>query len=181
MTKVRFSFIAAVITVFAAVSACSPDARYRALDFFFDGVPPPGEKQNKNVAGKQKDLRKRADGAPRARSHGPYEAKLCNACHERGGSNKLILPVEKLCLNCHDLNLKTRHIHGPVASGGCRVCHDPHGSGKPFLLVAEPTQFCFYCHDETEVRSHEVHQDATGPECTDCHNPHGSNNDFLLK
>ena len=183
MRNVRFLIIAAVTAALVAISACAPDTRYRALSFFFDGVPLPGEQKHNyddtTVAGRK--LKQARGAAPRARSHGPYAAKMCDACHERGGSNKLLMPVEKLCLGCHDLNLQTRKIHGPVASGGCRVCHDPHGSGKPFLLVAEPSTFCFYCHDEAEVRSHEVHGAIGGSECTDCHNPHGSDNDYLLK
>jgi predicted CXXCH cytochrome family protein len=114
-------------------------------------------------------------------THGPYAAGLCEACHLRGGGNQLILPVEKLCLNCHDLKTNRKHVHGPVASGGCRVCHDPHGSGKAYLLVSDPTTFCFFCHDEAEVKTREVHASATGTQCTDCHDPHSSDSNFMLK
>jgi predicted CXXCH cytochrome family protein len=169
-----------MMTLLAA--GCSPEVRYRTLSFFFDGVPPPAGSTPGAFAGKgpgssQKD----AAGKPRPSSHGPYAARLCDACHQRVGSNKLILPVEALCLNCHELNIQKKHIHGPLASGGCRVCHEPHGSGKPLLLVAEPNKFCFYCHDETEVGTRAAHKESGGVECTVCHDAHSSNSEFLLK
>ncbi len=175
--RVRLTLIAAIAAILA-VAGCAQETRYKTLSFFFDGVPEPGQ-EHVYVVGGRRIQQKVTTG--QFRSHGPFAAKMCNACHQRDGSNKLILPVEKLCLNCHDLNLHTRKQHGPVVSGGCRVCHNPHGSGKPFLLVAEPTTFCFYCHDQTEVMSHDVHRDSGGMQCTECHNPHGSDNDYLLK
>jgi predicted CXXCH cytochrome family protein len=162
------------------VSGCSPETRYRALSLFFDGVPKPGTPDLSGGKGAG-ILPKEAAGKSRPSTHGPYAARMCEACHQRGGSNKLILPVEALCLHCHDLNIQKRKVHGPLASGGCRVCHEPHGSGKPFLLVAEATQFCFYCHDKIEVGSREVHKKSGGAECTVCHDAHSSNNDFMLK
>jgi predicted CXXCH cytochrome family protein len=169
--------LASGTAVLLVLSACSPQTRYDVLSFFFDGVPKPGEAAKGPAS---TTMTARAEAAT-GRKHGPYAAKMCSACHRQDGSNQLILPVEKLCLNCHNLNIRTRKIHGPVASGGCRVCHDPHGTGKPFMLVAEPSKFCFHCHDPAEVGSHEVHKSLGGAECTDCHNPHGSDNDFLLK
>jgi predicted CXXCH cytochrome family protein len=164
------------------VSGCSPETRYRTLSFFFDGVPTPAGVTENRSGNTGRDTRPKEDVLKvRPSTHGPYAARLCEACHLRGGSNKLILPVEVLCLNCHELNIKKRKIHGPLASGGCRVCHEPHGSGKPFLLVADPTTFCFYCHDEAEVGSREAHKKSGGAECTVCHDAHSSNNDFMLK
>jgi predicted CXXCH cytochrome family protein len=174
-------FIAGIIATLA-VSGCSPESRYRTLSFFFDGVPKPGEETVQVAGGKiSRTSQKDAPGKIRPTTHGPYAAKMCDACHQRGGSNKLILPVEELCQNCHDLNIQRKHIHGPVASGGCRVCHEPHGSGRAYLLVSEPTTFCFYCHDEAEVGSREVHQASAGTQCTECHDPHSSDGDFMLK
>lgn len=163
------------------VSGCSPETRYRTLSFFFDGVPLPGESGTDVTSGKEKKRQQKGIAvAARFGYHGPYAARMCEACHQRGG-NKLIMPVESLCLHCHVLNIQKRHIHGPLASGGCRVCHEPHGSGKPYLLVSEPSKFCFHCHDEVEVNTREVHKSSVGTECTVCHNPHGSDSEFLLK
>src|SRR5512139_3378133 len=93
-----------LMTLLAA--GCSPEARYRTLSFFFDGVPPPAgsEPGMRGPGGPQKE----AAGKVRPSSHGPYAARLCEACHQRGGSNKLLLPVETLCLYCHDLNIQKK-------------------------------------------------------------------------
>ncbi|HYA87951.1 MAG TPA: cytochrome c3 family protein [Nitrospirota bacterium] len=168
----------ALLMITLAVLGCSPETRYNTLSFFFDGVPAPGDHGDQTTLGRRKSLRAK-EGSPEYKSHGPYAAKLCDACHVQGGG-QLIMPVEELCLNCHNLNIRKKYIHGPVASGGCRVCHNPHGSGKPFLLVDEPRTFCFYCHDPVEIGSREVHKDSVGTQCTECHNPHASDNDFLL-
>ena len=171
-------FVAGTVALFA-LYGCSAETRYQTLSFFFDGVPQPEERISDPLTGSMTKTGPKQ--AVPFRYHGPYAAKLCWACHQQDGGNKLILPVEKLCLNCHDLNIQKKHIHGPVAAGGCRICHDPHGSGKAFLLVAEPSTFCFYCHDEAEIKTREVHKSAGSTQCTVCHNPHGSDNNFLLK
>jgi len=172
-----------VVGILSALLAagCTPEARYGTLSFFFDGVPPPGGNGAAARGKRPGSLTKEAGAKIRPSTHGPYAARLCEACHQRGGSNKLILPVEALCLNCHELNIGKKYVHGPLASGGCRVCHEPHGSGRPLLLVAEPSKFCFHCHDEAEVGSRETHRAAGGTECTACHDAHSSNNEFLLK
>jgi len=172
--------LATVMTVLA-VSGCSPETRYRTLSFFFDGVPKPGEQAAPAAPGSSPGARS-ADASAKTpyKTHGPYDAKLCEACHLRGGG-KLVLPVEQLCLYCHELNIRKKHVHGPVASGGCRVCHLPHGSGHAFLLVSEPTTFCFYCHDKAAVDAEEVHRTARGTQCTQCHDPHSADSEYLLK
>ncbi len=176
----RLMLIAGIAGALAA-AGCSPETRYRTLSLFFDGVPDPA-KQKTDTAGGGKGGTTALDssGKPRFINHGPYAAQLCDACH-RGDDNSLLLPVEDLCLNCHVLNIKKKHVHGPVASGGCRACHHPHGSGKQFLLSSEPTTFCLTCHAKAEVESREVHQAAQGTQCTECHDPHGSDNDFLMR
>jgi predicted CXXCH cytochrome family protein len=162
--------------VLLAFSGCSPETRYETLNFFFDGVPVPGELKT----GAKDRRRREPSDVPIFRKHGPYAAKMCEACHRQGGGD-LIMPVEELCLNCHDLDLQKRKIHGPVAAGGCRVCHHPHGSGKAFMLVSEPADFCFFCHDKAEVLSRDTHKAAAGMTCTECHDPHSSDNDYMLR
>jgi predicted CXXCH cytochrome family protein len=167
------------IAALLVVSGCSPETRYHTLSFFFDGVPDPAALNADTAGGDEPGTRDTA-GKPRFRNHGPYAAKLCEACHLPGGG-RLIMPVEELCINCHALNIRKKHVHGPVASGGCRVCHHPHGSGKPFLLASEPTSFCFFCHDKDEVGTRQAHKDAQGVQCTECHDPHSSDNNFMLR
>jgi predicted CXXCH cytochrome family protein len=161
------------------LSGCSPSTRYKVLSFFFDGVPDPDMIEGAVSMDWKKRGREGKGERQRVGEHGPFAAKMCDGCHKRG-SNELILPIEKLCLNCHNLQIEKRLIHGPVIAGGCRICHEPHGSGQPYLLVSESERFCFYCHNERSVLKNPVHE---GPEikCTDCHDAHASDNEYLLK
>jgi predicted CXXCH cytochrome family protein len=180
MNRPHLPLLATVMTVLA-IAGCSPETRYRTLSFFFDGVPNPDELAAPAAAGRSPGGRPPEAAAKSPyRSHGPYDAKLCEACHLRGGG-KLVLPVDQLCLYCHELAVGKKHMHGPVASGGCRVCHLPHGSGHAFLLVSEPTAFCFHCHDKAAVGAGDVHRAAPGTQCTQCHDPHSSDSEYLLK
>ena len=158
----------------------SPQQRYRILSFFFDGVPDPTKKNLEEGSGGEG---KNAKTSMRAsyHEHGPFAAKLCDSCHESTGSNKLILPIEELCINCHQLNIKKRLVHGPLATGNCRTCHDPHGSSYRYLLVTESKTFCYFCHNSEDILKREVHQKNNTEECTACHDAHASDKDFLLK
>jgi len=156
----------------------SPEQKYKALSLIFDGVPKPGEEDPSKKL-KIRDRRQPTGTAGFYGEHGPFAAKLCDACHE-AGSNELVMPVEELCLNCHVLNLKKKKIHGPVASGGCRVCHNPHGSQYKYFLMDESVKFCFYCHKKEDVLKREVHKQTT-EQCTTCHSAHSADNEFLLK
>jgi predicted CXXCH cytochrome family protein len=142
---------------------CEAQTRYKVLSFFFDGVPPP---QDQSLLANVADA-KGPDGehVPRASKHGPYEAKMCAACHDPN-TNALLLPRDKLCFKCHEVRTGRRQ-HGPFASGGCLVCHDPHRSSSQYLLVAPAKEFCMYCHDSKEIYSRKVH-------------PHGSDNEYFL-
>ena len=158
----------------------TPQTRYKVLSFFFDGVPPPGATSANEDVSKLKK-REGLDTAGTYKEHGPYAAKLCNACHD-SGSNALILPIEELCLSCHSqvLGKGKQKLHGPVAAGGCRICHNPHGSQYPYYLIDESKKFCYYCHNEEDVLKREVHR-QTSEQCTFCHSAHSSTNACLLK
>jgi predicted CXXCH cytochrome family protein len=157
---------------------CEAGTRYQVLSFFFDGVPAP-EDQSSLSKGAGTDANNPA-GRPEqhASKHGPYAAKLCAACHDPN-TNALLLPKDKLCLKCHDLQTG-RKQHGPVASGSCLVCHDPHRASNEHLLVAPAREFCMFCHDPKEIYAREAHRGIT-TSCTVCHNPHGSDNDYFLR
>ncbi len=158
------------------VCGCRATTRYEVLSFVFDGVPQPvngsdGTADSDNKPSTAKVQRRHS-------KHGPYGAKMCNACHQKG-TNTLLLKKEELCFKCHSFQ-PAKKQHGPLASGGCTVCHDPHRSSYEYLLVAEDREFCTYCHDPNDVYSRDVHQGIDSA-CTVCHNPHGSDNDFLLR
>lgn len=154
---------------------CEAKTRYQVLSFFFDGVPPP---EDRIVNGDTGAVMKKPEQQQKPSKHGPFAARMCNACHD-SNTNALLLPRDKICLKCHVLETARRQ-HGPVASGGCLVCHDPHRSSSEYLLVSSVKGFCTYCHDPKEIYEREVHRDNTAS-CTDCHNPHGSDNDFFLR
>jgi predicted CXXCH cytochrome family protein len=174
-----FIFAGVLVLALFLLCSCDPMTRYKTLSIFFDGVPNPEEEalQARNV--------KAGGGRPKQaaatyKMHGPYAARLCSACH-RVGTNVLVLPIEKLCFNCHVLQLDKKYVHGPVAAGGCKICHDPHGSSFPYLLVSEARNFCLRCHNEKDIAKNEAHQGVAGEECTDCHDAHSSDKAYLLK
>jgi predicted CXXCH cytochrome family protein len=164
----------------AAVLAtgCDATTRHRILTHFFDGVPPLQE------AGQAPGASRAPGGgaapAAKVREHGPYAAKLCDACHDPLATNALVVPRDQLCGRCHEIRLDKKYVHGPLASGGCLVCHDPHSSPNSHLLVSESGGFCFHCHDRDSVARIGGHEDLEGG-CTDCHDAHQSDTKYLLK
>jgi len=171
--------LAALWLCLILLAGCAAETRYKTLSFFFDGVPLPGDhmKPGEGAAGASPD-----GGGGRKKGHpsihGPYAAKMCDACHQ-AETNRLLLPKEELCLKCHTFP-PVRRQHGPLAAGGCLACHDPHRSGNQFLLVSEAKIFCMHCHDPKDIYSHEAHQ-GRDLVCTECHSPHGSDNEYLLR
>jgi len=159
---------------------CSATSRHKALTLFFDGVPP----LHNADATQRQQTSATTIGAPfrqfAGSEHGPYAAKMCNACHEGGATNALVAPIDELCFRCHAITLDKKFIHGPLASGGCLVCHDPHSSQHPHLLVSESGGFCLGCHDRETVAKIEAH-DGLNENCTTCHDAHGSDTKYLLK
>ncbi len=170
-----------ILTTTMLYGCGDPATKYKLMSFFFDGVPHPDAEK-----AKQSEIQARAENSSgkitlkKYGEHGPFAAKLCEGCHARGATNRLIMPVEALCNNCHVLRTGTKNVHGPIAGGGCIVCHEPHGSGYPFLLVSEPQDFCLYCHKKDDVLKNPVHSDAE-LQCTTCHDAHMSDNEFLLR
>ena len=162
----------------AVLSGCSSTTSYRVLRIFFDGVPNPEEK--KAAAAQPGAVPGKAAPSAAFSEHGPYAARLCEACHQKQ-TNVLIVPKQDLCYRCHDLQLNKKYVHGPLASGGCVVCHDPHSSPYRHLLVAESSTFCLRCHDAGEVSQNPAHQQAGEAQCTDCHDAHMSDHPYLLK
>jgi predicted CXXCH cytochrome family protein len=171
MSLVLFFFIA------MSLAGCAAETRYKVLSFFFDGVPKPEAEKEGGVATKKEEVSAAAPST--SVIHGPYAARLCDGCHEKG-SNALLLPVQELCYKCHVFKMDKRYIHGPLASGGCIVCHDPHSSGNKFLLVSESEHFCIRCHDEKAIMANQAHK-GTDMKCISCHNAHMSDKKYLLK
>jgi predicted CXXCH cytochrome family protein len=176
----RVMLAACPALVAALLIGCSGQSRYEILSLFFDGVPPPPpvEVAEGKPAGASAGSAEESRFTPR--NHGPYAAKLCNACHESAATNTLVAPRDQLCFQCHELKLDKKYIHGPLASGGCLACHDPHGSRYRYFLVSESDTFCVYCHDRQAIARIEAHAGMQG-QCTECHDAHMSDKQYLLK
>ena len=161
------------------LAACDATTRHSVLTYFFDGVPPlPQEGAQGNAPPGAPAL---AGQRPASfQEHGPYAAKMCNACHNEARGYALVAPAGQLCSQCHDLKLDKRYVHGPLASGGCLVCHDPHSSMFRPLLVSDSDDFCFHCHDPESVAMNPAHA-VRSEACTNCHDAHMSDRPFLLK
>jgi predicted CXXCH cytochrome family protein len=167
--------------------ACSVQDHYRALTFFFDGVPNP---EDSKLSDSSKILNNPADSAKLNAIagnqdfdiHKPYLEKECDMCHNPGRMGSFKLSMPELCTQCHtDLALKVNYEHGPVASGYCTECHNPHKSKEKKLLVRAGKELCLYCHDSETLYNNSFHDSSDKTNCTSCHNPHGSNNHSLLK
>ena len=158
---------------------CDATSRYRVLSLFFDGVPPPPAPARNVTAGEAlpTDL---ALQRIRHSEHGPYAARLCQACHNAAATNALIVPGDQLCFRCHQFKTDKRYVHGPLASGGCTACHDPHNSRYRYLLLSESDTFCLYCHDRQVIAKNPAHANTDAP-CTVCHDPHMSDRKYLLR
>lgn len=161
------------------VTACNTPSGHRILTFFFDGVPPL-RTPAVLAAGRRPGETGPAGPLVPVSEHGPYAAKLCDACHETGRGNALVVPGDQLCGRCHVLDLGKKYVHGPLNAGGCLLCHDPHRSGHESLLLADSAVFCIGCHEHRSLGPTEGHE-AGGPSCTACHEAHMSDREFLLK
>ena len=176
----RNIFLIALMAALVLGYGCTPEQKYKVLNFFFTGVPTP---VTEKVSGADNKTPGKGSLATMSdyKAHGPYAAKLCSVCHERG-SNALLMPVGELCLYCHASVLATNSkiLHGPVATGACIVCHSPHGSPYPYFLNDESKKFCYFCHSRNDILKTPVHQN-TDEQCTECHSAHSSDNEYLLK
>ena len=117
-------------------------------------------------------------------THGPYAARLCEACHlERGEGTAGIAAAallrhsrDTLCRHCHQGTLVSEvadvgaSLHGPVAAGLCLACHLPHRSREPFLLRSPREQVCGGCHRAATLLGD--HPEVAEGECIECHDPH---------
>ncbi len=204
------------LTLSASFSACGAGGR-GVLTFFFDGVPQEDTiSKDGSAADTFANLRERREAERKARMdsitaanrlqmHQPYADKDCSACHtmpdrKKSGGNLsfsfsstgktsfLKMPVESLCISCHEDKSVTyaeeqeMTIHSPVEEGECLTCHEPHRSRYENLLkTSTARELCLGCHDESIPEGEDDHPELEdSDDCTDCHNPHMSDGEFLL-
>jgi predicted CXXCH cytochrome family protein len=103
--------------------------------------------------------------------HGPIDAGMCELCHDPHGSGtiaQLKMPINKLCLSCHEQIGAEAHVNrssygeGHPLSGkpdisskgkgrelSCVSCHEPHGGEFRYYFQAgkeNRMDLCQYCH-----------------------------------
>lgn len=177
-----------LLTSFLIFTGCDKYARYRALNFFFDGVPHPDEplKEEKSASVKTAKVEetKKVElplKLPRYK-HPPAEGKDdCSFCH--GPVSRITVPPKDMCLKCHEHLKENRpFMHGPAAVD-CVVCHNVHDSPTKNLLRKVGNIVCFDCHDKTGIVNAEPHKELKEEElvCLSCHDPHGGKDKFFLK
>lgn len=170
-----------VVVAVTLLNGCSAATRYRVLSFFFDGVPKPGGPDQAGGAGGRATASSRASSRTVVRfTHGPYGAKLCDACHAQRTLGGFVAPWSELCVRCHELRTDQKVLHGPFAAAECLECHNPHASPRRYMLVAEVGEMCQKCHSRASLTSVGAH-DPFDDRCTDCHHPHASDRDRLLR
>jgi predicted CXXCH cytochrome family protein len=88
-------------------------------------------------------------------SHGPYDARLCSACHAEpeGGEVRLVAAtINGLCYDCHtDIKMRIEgagnsHKLLEESDRSCEDCHDPHAAGQQFMLTKPVYELCVGCH-----------------------------------
>ncbi len=170
-----------------------PEARYRTLSFFFDGVPRPGEaeaiaaaaaeaRQNAVAGGAGTGAQKSDVGTP-VYYHAAYLQRLCTGCHDPQTGYDTTQVTARTCRKCHEgygEPVPGDWVHGPVVQDRCDMCHEPHKSEFAGLLKQAQPTLCFDCHDSEFVRTDPYHAKLEAPRCSDCHDPHAAGNRLLL-
>jgi predicted CXXCH cytochrome family protein len=162
--------------------ACAPESRYKALSFFFDGVPG-GQEERVKTAEPHADLSRFHPTAapfkpiptplPIVSVHKPVAEHRCAECHDKGRGYEVITISQSLCDKCHkEQRLKEKWDHGPINLGECLPCHVAHESAYPHLLDRPVPDVCLICHQEDMNRKERYHDVFNVNECAKCHNPH---------
>ena len=166
------------------ITSCDEVERYKALTFFFDGVPRVGGEVPAQEFAK---MRPKAVGyiqeQPKTVEHG--SRKDCDFCHERlweVGRAEFVKLLPELCYHCHtDYTVSAAFVHGPVAVGDCLFCHNLHKSKIDHLLKEPEPKLCYQCHDINTIELIPAHFTNQQFACTGCHNAHASPVKALLK
>ena len=105
--------------------------------------------------------------------HGPVAAGMCEICHDPHGSEnpaQLKMPINKLCLSCHEHVAKGPHVTrmpsgeghpvdgrpdpSPRGAGrtlSCISCHNPHGADVRYYFqnnADDRMMLCQMCHQK---------------------------------
>lgn len=149
-----------------ALTGCEPQARHRALTFFFTGVPPLDETRPVEEIKDQSPsalIPDKTDMSPQILfSHPVWAAGVCDTCHESAGT-----------YNIFGIKKKSTVVFKT-------------GGGMPGKLILPKNVICGQCHmDKTTARALVenlwLHDTAAKGDCLACHDPHQSQNPKTLR
>jgi predicted CXXCH cytochrome family protein len=185
LTKTYIFLLVILITGFS-LNSCVTKTNYKALSYFFDGVPNPDStsiKQTDSLLLTDANTTQIASKSIKKGSiHSPYEERECASCHDQDNQYKLVSKMPDLCYTCHDdFSDGKKFVHGPVASGYCTECHDAHSSKYETILKDNSQNLCYKCHVKSDVMKNDIHSDIDSTLCWTCHEPHSSMDRLLLK
>lgn len=194
-----------LVTIILATS-CSEQTRYKALTFFFTGVPSSADERRAQERVHEESRVKNGVDRSILSSHSYFTSKKCGRCHltslsqsfsraaqrgmptvslrGEGTAENPRLPLKKICVTCHvnrsDIFASANNLwlHAPVTKGNCIFCHFPHQSRYPALLIDKAENLCIMCHSEGLIKLTNKHRELK--DCLKCHTPHLGKDKLLL-
>lgn len=176
-TRLAACLLAGTVMALSLWPGCTVTKQnYKALSFFFDGVPDPNL-----PAGVIDPATGEVRPAATVSVHPPYAEENCSECHR--SRLRMSRNDSGICANCHaGKDSEHPRMHGPVAAGACLWCHHPHESGHRFLLRDNDRAVCSQCHTPRLLNSVRVPEHADESRaCLECHVGHGGTRPFLLR
>lgn len=121
--------------------------------------------------------------------HVPYKKEWCTACHDPHGSDYesvLRMNPSRICLTCHNMNLRygAKPVqHPPFKQRACLACHVPHASDNPKNTRLPLPYLCMNCHPiiARDMAASVLHPPFSQAWCVACHNPHAENHPRMVK
>ncbi|MCF8056186.1 MAG: cytochrome c3 family protein [Desulfocapsa sp.] len=206
-------YLIALLSVLTLTAGCDRQTQYSVLTTVFTGVPPMEELYGDTLSEEKATLEGSIEKSEVTLFlHPLWAARKCSVCHTisadeqmnivedgngeppEASSKKtampaLLMPANKLCINCHLDKTARRAIrdrlwlHNPVARGDCLSCHSAHQSSNLAHLKQSLDKICAICHDPDKLPRECLAgptNEQTKNSCLSCHNSHMGRNRFLL-
>ena len=166
----------------SVTTGCDKYTRYKALTFFFTGVPHPdmpdsSSEDRVGMTGEEILKKRREDITIVSYAHGPYGAQQCFQCHstsqtatfrtsadkkgksvqktEQNVSGRLVMPIKELCIDCH----AAKSVNSAFSLG--LWIHGPVSEG-----------ICITCHSpHASTYQYMLKKGSSREMCTSCHAP----------
>lgn len=181
LNRYTLYFIFICISLFFT-SGCDKYTRYKALTFFFTGVPHPDRvglaaEEKTGMTGEEILRKRKEDIKIVSYAHGPYGAQQCFQCHstsqtatfrtfgekkgesviktEQNVSGRLVMPINELCIDCHS----SKSVNSAFSLG--LWIHGPVSEG-----------ICITCHSpHASSYPYMLRKGSSREMCTTCHAP----------